>query len=131
MVRRRQRMMYDKEQAQAVIVVTTYGSSLKNYRQSSTSSLDFLTMEGFKTTTTFTNSLHKAGAEFTVELGVNFQTETIVLGFMVQAKILMIRVLALDKPPQINSMYSFIEGPLGYSYLHDRVILLCQLAFIT
>ena len=26
----------------------TYGSTLKNYRQSSTSSLDFLTMEGFK-----------------------------------------------------------------------------------
>ena len=60
----------------------TYGSTLKNYRQSSTSSLDFLTMEGFKTTTTFTNSLHKAGAEFTVELGVNFQTAPSSTGFI-------------------------------------------------
>ena len=39
-------------------------------------------MEGFKTTTTFTNSLHKAGAEFTVELGVNFQTAPSSTGFI-------------------------------------------------
>ena len=39
MVRRRQHMMYDKEQAQAVIVVTLLMVPLKNYRQSSTSSL--------------------------------------------------------------------------------------------
>ena len=60
----------------------TYDSTGKYYKQPTSSSLDFLTMEGYKTTTTFTNSLHKAGAEFTVEIGFNFQTAPGVVGVM-------------------------------------------------
>ena len=47
----------------------TYDSTNKFYKQPTSSSLDFLTMEGFKSTTTFTNSLHKDGAQFTIEMG--------------------------------------------------------------
>lgn len=60
----------------------TYDATDKYYKQPTSSSLDFLTMEGFKTTTAFTNSLHKAGAEFTVEIGFNFQTAPGVVGVM-------------------------------------------------
>ena len=60
----------------------TYDATGKYYKQPTSSSLDFLTMEGFKTTTAFTNSLHKAGAEFTVEIGFNFQTAPGVVGVM-------------------------------------------------
>ena len=41
------------------------------YSQSGSSTLDFITMQGIKTTTTFTNSLHKADAEFTIEMGIH------------------------------------------------------------
>lgn len=41
------------------------------YSQASASSADFITMEGFRSTTTFTNSLHKDGAQFTIELGIH------------------------------------------------------------
>ena len=46
-----------------------YDSGSQYYNQGS-NTLDFLTMQGFKTTTTFTNSLHKADAEFTIEIGL-------------------------------------------------------------
>ena len=46
------------------------GGTQKYYSQSTGSSLDFITMQGIKTTTTFTNSLHKANAEFTIEIGL-------------------------------------------------------------
>lgn len=54
----------------------SYDATNKYYYQASGSSLDFLTMQGFKTTTAFTNSLHKAGAEFTVEMGAHIATAT-------------------------------------------------------
>ena len=48
-----------------------YDSGNKYYSQVSNSSADFLTMEGFKTTTAFTNSCHKDGAQFTIEIGIH------------------------------------------------------------
>ena len=48
-----------------------YDSGNKYYSQVSNSSADFVTMEGFKTNTTFTNSLHKDGAQFTIEIGIH------------------------------------------------------------
>ena len=48
-----------------------YDSGNKYYSQTSASSLDFITMQGIKTTTAFTHSLHKAGAEFTIEIGIH------------------------------------------------------------
>ena len=41
------------------------------YSQATNSSTDFITMQGFKSTTTFTNSLHKDNAQFTIELGIH------------------------------------------------------------
>ena len=48
-----------------------YDSSGNYYSQTSNSSADYITMQGFKTTTTFTNSLHKDGAQYTIELGIH------------------------------------------------------------
>jgi len=50
-----------------VTYVSTTGEEF--YKSASSSALDYLTMEGFKTTTAFTHSLHKDDAQFTIEIG--------------------------------------------------------------
>ena len=50
---------------------TNNGGTQIYYSQATNASTDFITMEGFKTTTAFTHSCHKDGAQFTIELGIH------------------------------------------------------------
>ena len=53
------------------------------YKQVTSSSNDYLTMQGFKTTTAFTNSLHKDDAQFTLEIGYGKPASATTAGYIV------------------------------------------------
>ena len=53
------------------------------YKSASSSALDYLTMQGFKTTTTFTHSLHKDDAQFTLEIGYGKPSNATTAGYIV------------------------------------------------
>ena len=53
------------------------------YKQVTSSSNDYLTMQGFKTTTAFTHSLHKDDAQFTLEIGYGKPENATTAGYIV------------------------------------------------
>ena len=57
-----------------------YDSGSQYYNQTAT---NFLTMQGFKTTTAFTHSLHKDGAQFTMEIGYGKPSNATTGGYIV------------------------------------------------
>lgn len=57
-----------------------YDSGSLYYNQTAS---NFLTMQGFKTTTAFTHSLHKDGAQFTVEIGYGKPASATTSGYIV------------------------------------------------
>ena len=57
-----------------------YDSGSQYYNQTAT---NFLTMQGFKTTTAFTHSLHKDDAQFTLEIGYGKPANATTAGYIV------------------------------------------------